>query len=223
MTEGTSKGLFIVVAIVIFGIFVGLTYTLFGSEGLTKDLKIIFENSIQKTENTFKGWNNVNFSISEFKRESINYTSSSNNSVEYTSDGQYVNGEGIFIPVTYFEKDANYRLTFEITKLEGSILNVGGHLHVSEKFKTYVDGKLQKETYLYGIPYVDDFKKHTYEVYFDTNWLENINGKLQGVNPSRPEYYYTPEVFITTNRTQISDKRASHKVKFENIKLEILK
>ncbi len=30
MTEGTSQGLFVVVAIVIFGIFVGLSYTLFG-------------------------------------------------------------------------------------------------------------------------------------------------------------------------------------------------
>ncbi len=48
MTEGTSQGLFVVVAIVIFGIFVGLTYTLFGSEGLTNDLENLFTLSTEQ-------------------------------------------------------------------------------------------------------------------------------------------------------------------------------
>ncbi len=48
MTEGTSQGLFVVVAIVIFGIFIGLTYTLFGSEGLSNDLENIFNDAFSK-------------------------------------------------------------------------------------------------------------------------------------------------------------------------------
>lgn len=48
MTEGTSQGLFVVVAIVIFGIFIGLSYTLFGSEGLSNDLKGIFSNATEQ-------------------------------------------------------------------------------------------------------------------------------------------------------------------------------
>ncbi len=53
MTEGTSQGLFVVVAIVIFGIFIGLTYTLFGSEGLNNDLENIFTDSIAKSSDIF--------------------------------------------------------------------------------------------------------------------------------------------------------------------------
>ncbi len=58
MTSGTSQGLFVVVAIVIFGIFIGLTYTLFGSEGLSNDLKGIFTNA---TEQTNAGINNSKY------------------------------------------------------------------------------------------------------------------------------------------------------------------
>ncbi len=42
MTEGTSQGLFVVVAIVIFGIFVGLSYTIFGNT-LKPGIVTIFE------------------------------------------------------------------------------------------------------------------------------------------------------------------------------------
>ncbi len=45
--------MFVVVAIVIFGIFIGLTYTLFGSEGLSNDLKGIFTNAIEQSSLSF--------------------------------------------------------------------------------------------------------------------------------------------------------------------------
>ncbi len=47
MTEGTSQGLFIVVAIVIFGIFIGLTYTIFG-DVLEPALVEIFGDGVKK-------------------------------------------------------------------------------------------------------------------------------------------------------------------------------
>ncbi len=52
MTEGTSQGLFVVVAIVIFGIFVGLTYTIFGDE-LGPALENIFNLSSNKAQDSF--------------------------------------------------------------------------------------------------------------------------------------------------------------------------
>lgn len=45
MTDGASQGLFVIVAVVIFGIFVALAYLLF-REQLTQALKGIFETSI---------------------------------------------------------------------------------------------------------------------------------------------------------------------------------
>lgn len=49
MTNGTSQGLFIVVAIVIFGIFVALSYTVFGNQ-LSPGLRGIFTDAITNVE-----------------------------------------------------------------------------------------------------------------------------------------------------------------------------
>lgn len=49
MTDGTSQGLFVVLAIVIFGVFVALSYTVFGSEGLTGDITELVSESISQT------------------------------------------------------------------------------------------------------------------------------------------------------------------------------
>ena len=54
MTNGTSQGLFIVVAIVIFGIFVGLSYTLFGDE-LTPKVVGLFEQSTEQASGNLLG------------------------------------------------------------------------------------------------------------------------------------------------------------------------
>lgn len=59
MTNGTSQGLFIVVAIVIFGIFVGLSYTLFGDE-LSPALQGLFGQSTEQAGGNLTGKIDVN-------------------------------------------------------------------------------------------------------------------------------------------------------------------
>ena len=54
MTNGTSQGLFIVVAIVIFGIFVGMSYTLFGDE-MAPALVDLFGDSTEQADAILKG------------------------------------------------------------------------------------------------------------------------------------------------------------------------
>ncbi|UDM84097.1 hypothetical protein [Vagococcus fluvialis] len=54
MTNGTSQGLLVIVAIVIFGIFVGISYLLFG-EKLNTGLANIFTDSLEQSENILKG------------------------------------------------------------------------------------------------------------------------------------------------------------------------
>lgn len=49
MTNGTSQGLFIIVAVVIFGIFIAMSYMLF-RDNLSNSLASIFEDSITKTQ-----------------------------------------------------------------------------------------------------------------------------------------------------------------------------
>ncbi|PQG88016.1 hypothetical protein CUS53_01390, partial [Enterococcus faecium] len=53
MTNGTSQGLFIVVAIIIFGIFVTISYVLFRNE-LKPTLANIFTDGLEQAEDTLK-------------------------------------------------------------------------------------------------------------------------------------------------------------------------
>lgn len=54
MTDGSSQGLFVIVAVVIFGIFVLISYILF-RDNLKVGLANIFEDSIQESENRLEG------------------------------------------------------------------------------------------------------------------------------------------------------------------------
>ncbi len=81
MTEGTSQGLFVVVAIVIFGIFIGLTYTLFGSEGLSNDLKGIFINATEQASKSLDKYQDT------FYRDNITAKIISNDKVEIYISG----------------------------------------------------------------------------------------------------------------------------------------
>lgn len=54
MTNGTSQGLFVIVAVIIFGIFVAIAYNLFGNQ-LKISLANIFEDSLTQAENALNG------------------------------------------------------------------------------------------------------------------------------------------------------------------------
>ena len=59
MTDGTSQGLFVVVAVVIFGIFIAISYTLFG-DTLTPSLASIFSDSIESTYENLNQYERIN-------------------------------------------------------------------------------------------------------------------------------------------------------------------
>lgn len=58
MTNGTSQGLLVIVAIVIFGIFVGISYLLFG-EKLNTGLANIFTDSLEQSQKNLNGKDNT--------------------------------------------------------------------------------------------------------------------------------------------------------------------
>lgn len=66
MTDGSSQGLFVVVAVVIFGIFVAISYSLF-RDTLTPSLASIFTQAIEQSENSIYNWKIIhedkNFSL----------------------------------------------------------------------------------------------------------------------------------------------------------------
>lgn len=68
MTNGTSQGLFVIVAVVIFGIFVLISYLLF-RDTLKLSLTTIFKDSLEQTENQLSRTDKNKFSL-----EQVSYT-----------------------------------------------------------------------------------------------------------------------------------------------------
>lgn len=54
LTEGSNQGLFIIIAIIIFGLFVLLSYLLF-RDNLGLSLKAIFKDSLEQSNNILNG------------------------------------------------------------------------------------------------------------------------------------------------------------------------
>ncbi len=164
MTEGTSQGLFVVVAIVIFGIFIGLTYTLFGSEGLTNDLKVLFTNATEQanigltsSKTIFKG---TNFTDKEVDAE--RFTPETGVAIRIDDDDLYFRQstfrwdyraskgpQGVIINLTDKELDSlqiGDSITFDyaVKSAYGGgnlIFNLGGDLKGSTKIQPVTEGK----------------------------------------------------------------------------------
>lgn len=83
MTNGTSQGLFVVIAIIIFGIFVGISYLLF-RDTLKPSLSGIFTDSLEQADENLIGITNEKYlSYSNLNGNGIDGL----NSIAYNSDG----------------------------------------------------------------------------------------------------------------------------------------
>ncbi len=213
MTEGTSKGLFIVVAIVIFGIFVGLTYTLFGSEGLTKDIKIIFETPIDKINNssalktvTFKDWKPVVIKANDSVQQLDN---------GFLIDSSGTAGLGLILDSTYINHGQEYELSFDITKISGDITRIGGHSYTLEgtQYNVYIDDVLVGHEFNVNTqPYIFDNTTHNVRVTF-VGTLESNTETVGFINNS---IYIQPNRYYGTD-TSIKNYGKPYKAKIENI------
>ncbi len=73
MTSGTSQGLFIVIAIIIFGLFVGISYTIFGHT-LKPTLAGIFTDATEETTKKLLDLENINYFPDEnFEKDNTLY------------------------------------------------------------------------------------------------------------------------------------------------------
>lgn len=204
--------MFIVVAIVVFGIFVGLAYTVFGSEGvLTNDLETLFEDSFSKTEDKF---HNIE------PKEVINLTDSelSENTIK-TSDLIYRHGAvldlltedyaifnakkddlyaGAVIPYN-LTGQGTYLFEYELTLLEGSLSTIGGH-----------------SNFLYNRFYINEESKESYYIGTDYTYAVGETIKVQVVLSNHIGTHPTKELYIQPNRNKYN---SDFKVKIENISL----
>lgn len=132
MTDGTSQGLFIVVAIVIFGIFVALSYTVFGNDGMTGSTVNMFETALTEVENKTNPMEKLEgFDMSRVVdwRGSDWIVDLDNEKMTFSSDSSYIGG--VYLPEELFDMGETYTLKFAIRKLDGEVQGLGGHLATS--------------------------------------------------------------------------------------------
>ncbi|MGL9944796.1 hypothetical protein [Enterococcus faecalis] len=118
MTNGTSQGLFVVIAIIIFGIFVGISYLLF-RDTLKPSLSGIFTDSLEQADENLTGITNQKYLIySNLNGDSVVGL----NSKAYNSDGSIKkNFKTITLPNTIREKDL---VTIDFINLRGKFKGV---------------------------------------------------------------------------------------------------
>ena len=213
MTDGTSQGLFIVVAIVIFGIFTVMAYILF-EDTLSPALASMFINATETaSENLNK---EVVFSAKNLKvyqPHLVQVHTRDRGSITFSTDGTSTVGEGVFIPTKFFDINKKYKLSYDLEVLGGEVRNIGGHMSLSDQTTITIDGV--EHTVTAGdsyAPYPSGNDKRHVEIVFNTNRLFlDENGEIQVLTNIYPEVYIQP------NRKISED--IYYKIKISNITL----
>lgn len=120
------------------------------------------------------------------------YISEGSDSFLLTSEGQR---GGFSFPAHYFQLGETYTLTFDITKLEGTIDGIVGHLLIAgeDDVEIKIDGRpaerweirtRAKNPWQTGISYPNDEQTHTIELTF-TKTIDDVADKRVYVQPNR--------------------------------------
>jgi hypothetical protein len=175
MDQGSNKSLFTLIAVVIFGIFLSLSYWMFQEE-----LKGVLGSVIDKTSdsisekvpNTYLTKLNevtiTDYALSFFCDEGSEVTllDVGSNHVTYSTLGKYYSGDGFYVQAKNLEIAKNYVLTYDITKWSGDLPKLGGRLTLSDNIQVYMDGVLigGVSEYNNGFAYPNDNLTHHLEI-----------------------------------------------------------
>ena len=217
MTDGTSQGLFIVTAIVIFGIFVVLAYILF-EDTLSPAMASMFTIATEQAHTRLDKWKQVNYVSVASGTDFEEIIEHKNNSIHYKSNGNPQYGDGISLGGNNFEPNNEYRLTFTVKQINGKITTFGGHLHFSENQELFVNGEKVNRKFKESFIFPEDTDTIDVELIFDTNnmfitedgkYLANDSGGV-----------FNAGISITSNRnSKLGGEIFAHEAKISNIKL----
>ena len=186
MESGSNKSLFTLIAVVIFGIFLALSYWLFGDQ-LQGVLGSVTGEASYTTERK------LSITLGEEIGEPVDWKSRfttsfnvSNDVITFSSNGTTYTG--IFMDKPLMEDNEEYYLSFDITKVSGNITSIGGHDMYATGDEVYLDG-VKKSTGMYlGVPYPNDTVTHHVEYWFNSNGLDTDIDKSVFIQPNRSGY-----------------------------------
>ena len=218
MTEGSSQGLFVIVAVVIFGIFVAIAYTLF-EDTLNPAMASIFRFSTEQVNTNLKGGNIIQ--AKDFKLHGIEFPNVYSDlyvgfdSISYSSSGQsYIYAP--YIPSSLLEPNKKYVLTYDIKDLGGTVETLGGHCYFASNLDFYIDG-VYMGNYHMGAKYPTDGATHKIRVAFDTDNYANYGGSenyIDGI-AIHPNRHYNDIILGEENLPRVP----AYKVSITNIQL----
>lgn len=200
MTDGSSQGLFVVVAVVIFGIFVAISYYLF-RDTLRPSLASIFSDAIEQSQENISEKNLIKKDLLiPLNTDSIHgkATIFSRDRIEMSADGTRFTGVRIDSD-KFIEPNKNYVLEFTVERTSGDISYIGGHLDFSSNTVFYLNGvKLDNSDYMDDDPFqtgiVVSEKVNHIRIEFDSNDMEN------DYYVKNPVIQYRNPIFIQPNR-----------------------
>lgn len=166
MTNGSSQGLFVIVAVVIFGIFVSISYLLFRDQ-LTHSLANIFEVSINQTQESLNRKENMVDSLKLYKHgiqadiHNVKELGKNHYELDNLSEDTFTekNFFGIgFGKLSDFKSKTNYLFSFKVKVTEGELNYLAGHLSSSNTEYIKINGKkvsdnLGNVSWMHGVYY----------------------------------------------------------------------
>jgi hypothetical protein len=215
MEKGSSKSLFTLLGVVVFGIFISLSYFLFQDQ-----LQSIVATTTSKTEEHANTRLDVLFDqdapvtvleLVKFNPNGDPFRTSDATTTGYTYavTSKLTSGIGYYIQAKNLLPSNYYVLTFDITKESGNIYKLGGHATISNSVTVLMDGVV-KNNYTSGFTYPNDYKAHHIEVRFDTL-------KLTGAKKVANDL--VDGIHIQVNRDRYSITPIEYEVSISNVKL----
>ena len=154
------------------------------------------------------------FGVTGLVREGYGY--------QYSTDGTQ-RYEGLTVSDKLTEPNEWYVMSFDITKLSGTIPHIGGHSHIASESKVYIDGKLVNTgshiAWDTSVPYPNDNKKHHVTVVFYTGNYNTAGDKKLYIQPTRRDIGYPYEVKIEN----VQLEKGKEETPYEPNYLDILK
>lgn len=187
METGSSKSLYTLIAVVIFGIFLALSYWLFGDQlqgvlgSVTGDASYTMDRKLSIT---------LGEEIGEPKDWKSHLTSSYSNSngvITFGSNGTI--RAGIYIDKPLIEANEDYYVSYDITKVSGNVTSIGGHDMYAIGDEIYLDGVKKSPGMFEGVPYPNDNVTHHVEYWFNSNNIAtDLTDKTVYIQPNRTAF-----------------------------------
>lgn len=216
MESGSNKSLYTLLAVVVFGIFLSLSYFLFQDQlkGVLADV-MSKANSSMSSKSVLSDTTYIAEGFHAYAPSGTQVvTNKTVNSISYSSIN--TGSDGVLIEAKYLDINKNYVFSFDVTKVSGTITRIGGHNTLGDETTIKIDGieGYDSKYTSSGITcaYPNDLLTHRVEIYFNTKNLVKDGDNVYVINTTQtyPSYYIQP------NRSGVA---ATYSVKFENMKV----